>query len=320
MMIGETFRFADPMWLWLLAALPGLIGWRLFVARRRRGTLRYSDVGLMQGLSVAAGRVLLVIPGAMRQVALALLVVAMARPQAGDVRRDVLTEGVDIVLVLDCSGSMEATDFRPNRLGAAKEVIAEFVRGRHSDRIGLVVFGDSSFTVCPLTADYRALTDFLDRVRIGVVPPDGTAIGEGMVNALHRLRDSEAKSKVIILLTDGDNNRGTSPREVARIAGDLGVKVYTIGVGTSGHRDPRSGFNPELLREISRVTGARDFHASDRSALESIYEQIDEMERTEVEYNVYAQWDELMTWLVWPALGLFATEILLRRTRLMQVP
>ena len=139
-MFGETLRFENPMWLWLLAALPALLMWQATVARRRRATLRYSDLRLLEGLSAAPARILLAVPGVMRHLALTLLVVAMARPQMGEVRRDVLTEGVDIVLVLDCSGSMEETDFRPNRLVAAKEVIAQFVEGRESDRIGLVVF------------------------------------------------------------------------------------------------------------------------------------------------------------------------------------
>jgi Ca-activated chloride channel family protein len=320
MLGAEEFRFANPLWLCLFGALPLLGLWRFTAGRRWRGTLRYSDLNLVEGLGAAPAKLLLVLPSALRIFTLSLLILAMARPQAGQVRRDVLTEGVDIVLVLDCSGSMRETDSSPSRLGAAKEVIAQFIDGRESDRIGLVVFGVSSFTVCPLTIDYAALKDFLGRIRLGVVPEDGTAIGTGLINAVRRLRDSDATSKVIILLTDGDNNQGVEPLEAARIAGDLGIRVYTIGVGTPGYRHSSGGYNPQLLQSVAGMTGGQAFHASDRDALEGIYAQIDEMERSEVEYNVYAQWDELMMWLLWPALLLFAAEIALRQTRTMVVP
>lgn len=314
------FRFEDPLWLWLLAALPLVAAWQIAVGRRRRATVRFSDLGLLRGLSTAPSRLLAAIPPLLRHAALALMILAMARPQAGEVRRDVLTEGVDIVLVLDASGSMETTDFFPNRLEAAKEVIAQFIEGREHDRIGLVVFGEASFTACPLTVDYRTLTGFLRRVDIGAVPPNGTAIGLGLLNAVHRLRDSAAQSKVIILLTDGDNNRGIDPRLVGQIAGDLGIKVYTIGVGTPNVRDPRGGFNPDLLQQIAAETKGRYFHATNRDSLAAIYQEIDAMEKTEVEYNVYAQWDELLAWFLWPALALFGLELALRETRLVTVP
>jgi Ca-activated chloride channel family protein len=314
------FRFASPLWLWLLAALPVLAAWQILVVRRRRGTMRYSDLGLLGGLSAAPTRLLMAVPPVLRHGALALMILAMARPQAGNVRRDVLNEGVDIILVLDCSGSMDTPDFYPNRLEAAKEVISQFIAGRETDRIGLVVFGEESFTVCPLTVDYHALTDLLDRVHIGVVPPDGTAIGKGLLNAIHRLEGSEAKSKVVVLLTDGDNNRGIDPATVAQLAGDLGIKVYAIGVGTPEGRGPTGGFNPGLLQQMANVTKGRYFHATDRDSLAAIYREIDQMEKTQVQFNVYAQWNELMAWFIWPALLLFGLEISLRQTRLVTVP
>ncbi len=320
-MSESVFRLADPGWLWLLTALPLLVAWQVVVARRRRGAMRYSDLSLMRGLAVAPSRVWIALPPALRLLALALLVVAMARPQAGDVQRDILTEGVDIMLVLDCSDTMRADDFHPNRLEAAKAVIGEFIGKRESDRIGLVVFGRESFTVCPLTLDRSALGDFLGRVRIGVVDPDGTAIGQGLLSALHRLRDSEAASRVILLLTDGENNAGIDPLMLAPIAHDLGIKIYTIGVGTLQFRGfQQRGFNPELLTALATETGGEYFEANDRSTLAQVYRRIDALERSEVEMTEYAQWDELMMLLVWAALALFAVEIALRTTRLMGVP
>lgn len=309
------YRFAAPLWFFLFAALPVLAMWQIFIARRFRGTLRYSDLSLMEGLAAAPAKIWIFIPQVLRYLALALLIVAMARPQAGNVKRDVLTEGVDIMMVLDISGSMEANDFRPNRLEAAKQVIAKFIEGRESDRIGLVAFAAHSFTVCPLTVDYHALNDLLDRVHLGIIDQTDTAIGTGLVNGIHRLRDSEAASKVIVLLTDGvSEHEVITPQMAAEIAAGLGIKIYTIGMGRAG------AFNPQVLNQIANMTGGLYFHAENRQALDSIYEQIDQMEQTEVEYNIYAQWDEMMMWFVWPALLLLGLEFFLRQTRAMQLP
>ncbi len=317
------FRFADPLWLALLAAVPVAVAWMILVARRRTGALRYSDLSLLTGIASRPSRLLAALPAILRLSALSLLILAMARPQGGEVKRDVIVQGVDIMLVLDCSGSMEQPDFPPypNRLEAAKSVIARFIERRETDRIGLVVFGEQSFTVCPLTVDYGALTQFLSRINLRVVPNDGTAIGLGMLNALHRLRDSTAESKVIILITDGDNNTGVNPLGIAaQVAGPMGIKVYAIGIGPMSFPFRGEGVNPELLQAIAEETKGQAFFAEDPRSLESVLAEIDQLERSDVEYNIYAQWNELMAWLVAPALGLLAVEILLRQTRLLQVP
>jgi Ca-activated chloride channel homolog len=316
------FRFADPTWLWLLAALPALGLWQWLIASRWRATLRYSDLGLVQGIGAAPRRLLLLLPPSLRMAALSLLIVAMARPQSGDVQREVLIEGVDIMLVLDGSGSMRTGDFPPfhTRLDAAKEVIASFIEGRETDRIGMVIFGEESFTVCPLTVDYSALIQLLARVRPGIVPENGTAIGTGILNAIHRMRDSEAQSKVIILLTDGDNNRGIDPQAMAALAGEMGIKIYAIGIGPPGTRRQMPGFDPQRLEVIAAETKGRAYFAQDAGALQAIYDEIDQLETSEVEFNIYAQWDELMMLFLWPALACFALEILLRKTRVMTLP
>ncbi len=252
----------------------------------------------------------------------------LARPQVRDATVERSTEGIDIVLALDVSTSMTAEDFVPNRFEAAKAVAAEFVRGRESDRIGLVVFAAQAYTQAPLTLDYPFLLTMLQEVRMGLIE-DGTAIGTALATATARLRDSEAASKVVILLTDGQNNRGqVDPQTAAEAAAALGVKVYAVGVGGDGpsRRGPFGGFGPApevdevALRRVAETTGGRYFRATDAQALRQIYDAISELERTEIEETVLLDVEERYPLFLWPALACLLAAVALSTTRLREVP
>ena len=322
--------FAAPLWLLALAALP--LAW--LAARRRGGgaALGFSAADDAGALPTTGWARLGWLPGALLALAFALGVVAMARPQQRDAVRERTAEGIDIVLALDISTSMTAEDFAPNRFEAAKLVAAEFVRSRETDRVGLVVFAAQAFTQAPLTLDYTFLLTMLREVRMGLVE-DGTAIGTAIATATARLRESPAESKVVILLTDGQNNRGqVDPQTAAEAAAALGVRIYAIGLGSEGGtvrgRMPFGGTflqpAPEVdetaLRQVAATTGGRYFRATDASALRSIYGAIGELERTEIEETVYVDVTERYPWALWPALGALALSVLLSTTRLRRVP
>jgi Ca-activated chloride channel family protein len=327
------FRFAGPFYLLLLLLTPVLTFLYLRrEARSKRGTLSFPSLNLVAGLPRSprlSWRHVLVV---FRLLAIALLVFALARPQTGQAKEIVKGEGVDIMLVLDVSGSMAAEDFEPqNRLQAAKEVIQEFVKGRDYDRIGLVVFARQSFTQCPLTLDYDVLLDLLDQIRLGpdMGLEDGTAIGIAIANATNRLKDSTAKSKIIVLLTDGLNNAGQiDPPTAAQMAQTLGIKIYTIGAGRPGSapypvEDPFFGkryvnlpseLDEESLRQIAEATGGLYFRATDSQALRQIYQRI------EVEVRRYTRYRELAYLFALPALGLILIEVLLSNTVFRKIP
>jgi Ca-activated chloride channel family protein len=270
-----------------------------------------------------------------RGLVLVLLVVALARPQAGESIESVSTEGVDIVVSIDVSGSMRAEDFPPNRLDAARRTVIDFVRGRPHDRIGLVAFSALATTRCPLTQDHEMLRQFVEGLDFSPPEVDGTAIGLGLATAVNRLRQSSAKSKVVVLATDGVNNRGQiGPRAAADAARALGVKVYSIGVGSQGEAWVTVDLGPQgrrrvrqpveidedLLREIADTTGGRYFRATDADALREVFETIDGLERTAVESRVRVLYTELFGWALTPALGLLLAERLLGATRLRRLP
>jgi len=247
---------------------------------------------------------------------------------------EVITQGVDIVLALDVSSSMLAEDIKPNRIDAAKQVAAEFVKGRKNDRIGMVIFAAQGYTQCPLTIDYGILLGFLDQIKVGMIE-DGTAVGMGLAAAVNRLRTSEAKSKVIILLTDGRNNRGEiDPITAAQAAQAFDVRIYAIGAGTHGTalypvKDPFFGkryvpmkvdIDEETLRKIADMTKAKYFRATNRNRLEAIYEEIDEMEKTEIRVREYTRYSELFYYFVGVAVLLFLGEIGLAHTRFRKIP
>jgi len=311
-------------------ALPVLI----WMGRRRvdgRG-LAFSVAGDATGLPTTGWARWRWLPDALLLAALALGIVGLARPQQTDSVRERTTEGIDIVLALDISTSMTAEDFAPNRFEAAKTVAAEFVRGRESDRIGLVVFAAQAYTQAPLTLDYVFLQTMLRDVRMGVIE-DGTAIGTALATATARLRDSDAESKVVILLTDGQNNRGqVDPQTAAEAAAALDVKVYAIGVGGDGSAPrrrvpfggilsaPTADVDEDALRAVAQTTGGRYFRATDAQALRSIYDSISELERTEIEETVYLDVDERYPLALWPALACLLLAVTLSATRLREVP
>lgn len=266
--------------------------------------------------------------------ALVLGILALARPQVHDVNRERYAEGVDIILVLDTSTSMRAQDFRPNRFEAAREVASEFIQSRVSDRVGLVVFAAKAFTQTPLTLDYSFLQRMLADVEIGMIE-DGTAIGTALAMAVNRLKDSEAESKVVILLTDGQNNRGEiDPVTAASVAEALGVRVYSIGVGTRGEAPfvidhPFAGrqiqmvpvqIDEDMLQSVATITGGKYYRATDKTALRAIYEEIGELEKTKIEERIYTDVEERYAAFLWPAFLLLLVEVALSATRLRSFP
>lgn len=337
------FRFAHPLALVLLIVAGGWMLWRLRRAGWRWSArvprLRYSDVRLMDGIKRGWRVRLAWLPDALRLIAWVLLVIALARPQAGQAREVIRGNGIDIVLALDISSSMNALDFTPdNRLQAAKQVMGEFIDGREFDRIGLVVFARSAFHQAPLTLDYRVLGQLLDSVRLvnEVVDAngqplllDGTAVGLGMLSSAAMLRDSIAPSRVIILLTDGENNAGIDPLTAADAMQALGIRVYTIGMGKLGEIPVptdngivfvESELNEVALREIAARTGGLYFRAQDTDGLREIYAQIDTLERTRVERRVTVPWQDMASPLMVGAFILLVLERVLRRTVFQTIP
>jgi len=331
-------KFASPWLLLLLLLIPLWLWWER--RTRQRGGLKFSSVDAAQSAASLWTRlgptVLLLLRGA----ALALFIVALARPQAGQRESRVKAEGIDIVLVLDISGSMEAMDYercgqRVSRLDAVKDVVREFIRARPNDRIGMVVFGTRAYVASPLTLDHDWLERNLDRIRIGLVEGN-TAIGAGIGTAVNRLRDTKAKSKVIILLTDGGENVKTPPAsEAAKAAKEFGVRIYTIGAGSQGlapipvrdpagniigHRRIQADLDEELLKEIASTTGGQYFRAADTASLRKTYAEIDKMEKQKVETIVYEDWRELFAWALLPGLGCLLAAVALEYTRLRRLP
>ncbi|MEK6650557.1 MAG: VWA domain-containing protein [Bacteroidota bacterium] len=330
-MFGD--QFADGLYAWLLLAIPlgaGYVWWR----RHRLITdLRFSSLRALSAGPRSLRERLVRVPLALRMLAVAALIIALARPQNVSSRENVNTEGIDIVLVLDISGSMLAEDFSPNRLVAAKQVAGEFIEGRSNDRIGLVVFSGESFTQCPLTTDYGVLQGLLAEIKNGMIE-DGTAIGLALANGVGRLKDSQAKSKVMILLTDGVNNRGEiDPVTAARLAATFGIKVYTVGVGAQGmapfpQQTPfgiRRVLQPvdldeKTLRSIATMTGGSYYRATDNRALRAIYREIDQLERTKIEVTAYKRVSDLFGNWLWLGAALLLLEILLSGTLLRKIP
>ncbi len=322
-------EFANPEWFWALLLLPVLIGMYLYrFFRRKRATLTFSSLDLLDELPGNWKSHLHWVQALMMWAGITLLIVALARPQERLTTVERNAEGIDIVMVLDMSTSMRAEDLKPNRLEAAREGAKDFVEKRNSDRIGLVTFAMQSFTVVPPTLDYRLLKDLIDDLEMGIIE-DGTAIGMGISTAINRLKESQAESKVIILLTDGQNNAGEiDPVTAADLALTYDIKIYTIGAGTRGTapypiQDPIFGrryqnievnIDEEMLTSVAELTGGRYFRATDSEELESIYEEIDELETTEVEELIYTDYKDLYTvYLAW-AFGLLFLSFILKKS------
>lgn len=322
-------EFANPEWFWALLLLPVLIGmyfYRYF--KRKHTTLTFSSLDLLDDLPGNWKSHLHWVQAFLMWAGIALLIVALARPQERLTTVERNAEGIDIVMVLDMSTSMRAEDLKPNRFEAAREVAKNFVDKRNSDRIGLVTFAMQSFTVVPPTLDYRLLKDLINDLEMGIIE-DGTAIGMGISTAINRLKESQAESKVIILLTDGQNNAGEiDPVTAADLALTYDIKIYTIGAGTRGTapypiQDPIFGrryqnievnIDEEMLTSVAELTGGRYFRATDSEELESIYEEIDELETTEVEELIYTDYKDLYAvYLAW-SFGLLFLSFILNKT------
>ena len=317
--------FANPQYLWLLLLIPALFILYYFIFRSSYATVRIPGLDQFEGSPFTWRNLLQSAVPYLRLIALALLIIAIARPQVTDSYQEVSTEGIDIVLTVDVSGSMLAEDFVPNRLEASKDVATEFISGRPYDRIGLVVFSGESFTQCPVTTDHAVLINLLREVKSGIIE-DGTAIGEGLATAVNRLRESKAKSKVIILLTDGINNRGmVAPLTAAEIAKTYGIRVYTIGVGTEGTaRVPtmtpfgkeyvldKVEIDEDILKEISSMTDAQYFRATDNNKLSSVYAEIDKLEKSRIDVRQVKTRDEKFIYPLSAALLLFSLELIIK--------
>jgi Ca-activated chloride channel family protein len=311
-------------WLLLLLLLVPLIVWR---ERRKnpRAAFAFPEISQLVPVSRTPRVLLRRALGWLELVALVLMVVILARPRDEIREQTLLTEGIDMMLAVDVSRSMELRDFKPNRLAVAKEVAQEFVAGRGGDRMGLVVFAAHAFTQCPLTLDYGVLGDLIAAVDFGMVD-DGTAIGMAIATAANRLKDSAADSKVVILLTDGVNNAGrVDPLTAAELAAALGIRVYTIGAGSDravrhGNMQVSSHVDEETLREIATRTGGAFFRAKDPDALRKIYARIDELETTTIETEELVRYDEAGPALLLPALCLLVVVLLAESSLLLKVP
>ena len=326
--------FANPTYLYLLLLLIPMIGWYIWKLCKSQASLQVSSSEAFDAPGATSWKVYLRhVPFALRMAAIAVLIIILARPQSTNSWQNTSTECIDIVMAMDISSSMLAQDFKPNRLEASKDVAASFLNGRPNDNIGLVVFAAESFTQCPLTTDHTVLLNLFKDIQPGIIQ-DGTAIGLGLANAVSRIKDSQAKSKVIILLTDGVNNAGEiAPVTAAEIAKTFGIRVYAIGVGTQGtapypfqtafgvqYQDIPVEIDEPTLKQIASTTGGQYFRATDNSSLKEIYSEIDKMEKTKISVQQYSKkQEEYKNW----ALLLFAlllVEILLRNTLLRNIP
>jgi Ca-activated chloride channel family protein len=323
----ENITFANPKLLWGLLIIPALIVWYVFRHKKQEASVRYSDMtgfdNLPRSWRVYARHLLF----ALRMAALALLIVAIARPQSSSKSEKSNIEGIDIILAQDISGSMLARDLKPDRLEASKKVAAEFVESRPTDRMGLVVFAGESFTQVPLTTDHGVMLNMLKELKTGMID-DGTAIGDGLATAISRLKDSEAVSKVIILLTDGLNNSGSvDPYTAAEMAKLYGIRVYTIGVGSYGtapmpiqtlfgiqYQQMKVEIDEKLLITIANSSGGKYFRANSNQKLSEIYDEIDKLERSKIEVTEFRHLHEEFYPLVAWAIALLLLEFLLRKT------
>lgn len=325
--------YANPAYLFLLLLLIPLIGWYIYKLRKTQATFKMSSSFAFEKAPSSIRVYMRHLPFALRIIALALLIIVLARPQSVNTSDTSNSEGIDIVMALDVSSTMLAQDFSPTRLEASKKVAAEFINDRPNDRIGLVIFGSESFTQCPLTTDHRILLNLLNEVKFGLIE-DGTAIGLGLANAVNRLKDSKSKSRVVILLTDGSNNSGQiAPLTAAELAASYNIRVYTIGVGSRGNSTASimtpygmqsvtvSGeFDERTLTEIASITQGTYFRATDNTSLMEIYDEIDQMEKSHISVNTVTRRKELYMSFALLALALVAFELILRRTWLRNIP
>ncbi|WP_283118827.1 vWA domain-containing protein [Alistipes finegoldii] len=327
-------HFASPYYLWLLVLLVPMAGYYVWRTLQGGAAIQISSVRGVANAPRTVRYYLRHLPFVLRAAAFALLVVALARPQDIEQNVSTNTEGIDIMLTIDVSGSMLARDFKPDRITAAKEVAGSFIADRYGDRIGLVAFAGEAFTQSPLTTDQSTLQTLLSRIRSGLIE-DGTAIGNGLATAINRLRESDAKSKVVILLTDGVNNRGEiTPMTAAEIARAQNIRVYTIGVGTEGmapypavdmfgnitYVKQKVEIDEKTLTAMADMTGGKYFRATDNAKLKAIYDEINQLEKSRVEVLEHISYHELFLVWVLAALGVLLAEFLLSNLVLKRIP
>lgn len=321
----QSISFEHPWWFLALVAIPAVWAYQRWRGRPTTLPMTFSDVSMLPDVVSWRQRLLPLLPW-LRVAASIALVVALARPRQTLTEEVVKADGIDIMLAIDLSSSMLSRDFDPNRLEVSKRVARDFVAKREHDRVGLALFAGEAYTQCPLTTDHQVVQDFLAGIQVGYLN-DGTAIGMGLATAVNRIKDSPAKSKILILLTDGVNNSGyIQPLTAAEIAAEFGVKVYTIGVGSNGSAlspinktaDGRYRYgmhkveiDEALLKEISSLTGGQYFRAVDESSLDRIYATIDQLEKTEIEVNVFKRYKDQFRWFLAIALLLLVLELLL---------
>jgi len=325
--------FAHPKMFYLLLFIPALAAWYFFRQKDQKASIQFSS---LQGFTKSPKSFKIYLrhfPFILRLVALVFIVIVLARPQSTNTWKNVSSEGIDIVLAIDISGSMLARDFDPDRLEAAKEIGIKFISGRSSDRMGLVVFSGESFTLCPLTTDHASLINMFKDIKMGLLE-DGTAIGSGLATAISRLKDSDAISRTIILLTDGVNNRGEiAPVTAAEIAKSFGIRVYTVGVGTIGtapypvptpfgtrYQDMEVKIDEEILQQIADMTGGKYFRATNNKALAQVYGEIDKLEKSKVEITEYNKRQEEFRLYALIAIVIILTEFVLRNLFLKSIP
>jgi Ca-activated chloride channel homolog len=329
----ENIHFAHPGYLFLLILIPLLAAWYIFRQRKDTPTLQFSGTEAFESSRRTIRVYLYYGLVALRLLALGSLIVAFARPQSTLKRQNVSIEGIDIVLGLDISSSMLAQDLKPDRLEAAKSVSQKFFDGRQNDRIGLVVFSGEAFTQCPLTTDHTIMENMLEDIKSGIIQ-DGTAIGDGMAIAINRLKESQAISKVIILLTDGVNNAGSiDPLSAAEIAKIYGIRIYTIGVGTHGfapypvqtpfglqYQNMEVQIDEDLLQKVANMTDGKYFRATSNSTLEEVYKEIDQMEKSKIDVTEFRKKQEEFLPYALFALLLLCLEIISRLTLFRSIP
>ena len=326
----SNITFANPEFFWLFLVIPALVAWYYFKRNDQGATLKISSINGFKVKPTLLSR-LKPLLHVLRLTAIALFIIALARPQTTDVTNlSKTSRGIDIVMAVDVSGSMLAKDLKPNRMEALKKVASEFVGQRPSDRIGIVVYASEAYTKTPVTSDKAVVLNEIKSIKYDRVLQDGTGIGVGLATAVNRLKDSDAKSKVIILLTDGINNSGfIDPRMAADIAKEYGIKVYTIGIGTNGMAEFPAALAPngqfifqmmkveldeELMKQIAKTTDGLYFRATDNKSLEKIYAEINKLETSEIEEQRFYNYDEKFRMFAIAGLLLLALELILRKT------
>lgn len=325
--------FAKPLYFILMVIPLAMIVWYLFRQRRAEATIQFSTTQGIDKIKPSMKVRLRHLPFVLQVLAIMALIAALARPQTSNSWENVTTEGIDIMMSMDISSSMLAADLKPNRLEAAKDVAAAFINGRQNDNIGLVVFSGESFTQVPLTTDHAVLLNMFQSIQSGMIE-DGTAIGLGLANSVSRLKESKAKSKVIILLTDGSNNRGEiAPVTAAEIAKSFGIRVYTIGVGTIGtapypvqtpfgvqYQNMAVDIDENVLKQIASMTGGQYFRATDNKSLKGIYDEIDKLEKTKMKTSQYSKKYEQFKYFALAAFIFLLIQVVLRYTVYRKIP